>query len=81
MDSIQQIYATNQTPLSQTFRASNLKNIIKFLLRSRAKTKVQYGILKYGNVANSWDQHYWLHNNTAQSNHNKGTVYNLLWVR
>ena len=37
MDSIQQIYATNQTPLSQTFRASGVMKVTK---EKSAETKM-----------------------------------------
>ena len=44
MDSVQQIYATNQTPLSQTFRASFEQNVLMEC------QQVQYGGLAYDMV-------------------------------
>ena len=35
MDSVQQIYATNQTPVSQTFRASLVNFHLKFVIIKR----------------------------------------------
>ena len=48
MDSVQQIYVTNQTPLSQTFRASKPNLINIFIGRDTASVELFFNILTSG---------------------------------